>query len=356
MRITRRTLLGSSLALPLVAVPTAPILAQDAAGMLAGRSVRIVTTGTPGGASDTLARIFADSLTEKFAGISCTVVNMRSKGNVVALKEVYEAGNRDIVLAIVSAGVIFQQIAKGGELPFDLSGMPAIGSFSSSYFALGLGKDVSWDFSRPRGSQPQLKIGVHYRSASDFFFAALLNQVTNLNIKIAEGFETDVMRTMFLAGDFNAVVFAAVGSDLDSVKAGELKPALLIGTGSYSPVVASAPRLSEVTLPGADPEIVSTMQQITDCGRVLISAPSTPPEVVAALRAAFDAVVKSESYALKAAQLGEGLDPKSGTDVSELFGRLFKDGSQLQAKLRAAVECGRQSGEGEGSSGNCTVP
>ena len=350
MRINRRALLGCSVALPLIARAG---WAQAATG-LEGRSIRIVTTGTPGGASDTLARIFADSLAEKVPGVSCTVVNMRSKGNVVALKEVYESGERDIVLSVISAGVIFQQISKGGELPFDLARMPAIGSFTSSYFALGLGKDVAWDFSKARGTQPQLKIGVHYRSASDFFFAALLNQVTNLNIKIAEGFETDVMQTMFLAGDFNAIVFSAVGSELDTVKSGDLKPALLIGTGSYASVVASAPRLPEVVTPDADPEIVSTMQQITDCGRVLLAAPSTPPEVVDALRAAFDAVVKSESYAAKTATLGEGLDPKNGAEVSALFGRLFAAGSPLQAKLKAAVECGRLAGEGGG--GNCTVP
>ena len=217
------------------------------------QSIRIfTTTGTPGGASDQFARAFAKALERDQPGAAVTVQNLRSKGNVVVIKDVYEFGSREINLTVVSAGVIFDQLSKGNELPFDLSKMPAVGSFTSSNFLLGLGSGTEWDFKIPRAEQPQLKIAVHYRSASDYFFAVLMNAVTNLNILPAEGFETDIMKTMFLAGDLNAIMLSGTDPEAGLVESGEMKPVLLIGTAEYPKSFSGAARLVDVVDPKAD--------------------------------------------------------------------------------------------------------
>ena len=60
-----------------------------------------------------------------------------------------------------------------------------------------------------------------------------MNAVTNLNILPAEGFETDVMKTMFLAGDLNAMMLSGTDPEVGLVQSGDMKPVLLIGTADY---------------------------------------------------------------------------------------------------------------------------
>ncbi|HUQ38077.1 MAG TPA: hypothetical protein VM144_17035 [Aestuariivirga sp.] len=336
------TCLIAIIALALAAsVFSSRVQAQDSSP-LTQQSIRIFTTGTPGGASDQFARTFAKALERDQPGASVTVQNLRSKGNVVVIKDVYESGSREINLTVISAGVIFDQLSKGDKLPFDLSKMPAIGSFTSSNFLLGVGPGADWDFKKPRAAQPQLRIAVHYRSASDYFFAVLLNAVTNLNILPAEGFETDVMKTMFLAGDLNAIMLSGTDPEAGLVESGEMKPVLLIGAAEYPKQFSGAARLSDVVDPKADQELVKTVQQVSDFGRLLLAAPKTSPEALSALRAAFLRISADPVYTSDLEAAGLASTPRPGEQVDVFLKQLLGEGTSLRLKINAAMECGRK--------------
>lgn len=321
------------------------VRAQEVAP-LTQKAIRIFTTGTPGGASDQFARAFAKALERDQPGASASVQNLRSKGNVVVIKDVYESGSREINLTVISAGVIFDQLSKGNELPFDLSKMPAIGSFTSSNFLLGVGPGTEWDFKKPRAAQPQLKIAVHYRSASDYFFAVLLNAVTNLNILPAEGFETDVMKTMFLAGDLNAIMLSGTDPEVGLVESGDMKPVLLIGTADYPKSFSGAARLADVVDPKADQEVVKAVQQVSDFGRLLLAAPKTSPEALDALRVAFLRVSADPVYKSDLEAAGLVSTPRPGDEVDVFLKQLLGGASSLRQKITAAMECGRKIADG----------
>lgn len=306
------------------------------------KAVRIFTTGTPGGASDQFARIFARALERDQPGASVIVQNLRSKGNIVVIKDVYESGSREINLTVISAGVIFDQLSKGDKLPFNLSKMPAIGSFTSSNFVLGVGRGTDWDFKKPRAAQPQLRIAVHYRSASDYFFAVLLNAITNLNILPAEGFETDVMKTMFLAGDLNAIVLSGTDPEAGLVESGDMKPVLLIGAAEFPKQFSGAARLADVVDPKADQELVKTVQQVSDFGRLLLAAPKTSPEALSVLRAAFLRISADPVYTSDLEAAGLISTPRPGEQVDVFLKQLLGEGTSLRLKITAAMECGRK--------------
>gem|GEM_PF-5476503 len=313
---------------------------------LTQKAIRIFTTGTPGGASDQFARVFAKALEQDQPGASVTVQNLRSKGNVVVIKDVFESGSREINLTVISAGVIFDQLSKGDKLPFDLSKMPAVGSFTSSNFLLGVGRGTEWDFKKPRAAQPQLKIAVHYRSASDYFFAVLLNAITNLNILPAEGFETDVMKTMFLAGDLNAIMLSGTDPESGLVESGDMKPVLLIGAAEYPKLFSNAARLTDVVDPRADQELVKTVQQVSDFGRLLLAAPKTSPEALVALRAAFLRISADPVYRSELEASGLVSSPRPGEQVDVFLKQLLGEGTSLRMKITAAMECGRNIADG----------
>jgi hypothetical protein len=210
---------------------------------------------------------------------------------------------------------------------------------------LGVSPGTEWDFKKPRGGQPQLRIAVHYRSASDYFFAVLLNAVTNLNILPAEGFETDVMKTMFLARDLNAIMLSGTDPEAGLVESGDMKPVLLIGTAEYPKSFHAAARLADIADPKADQEIVKTIQQVSDFGRLLLAAPKTSPEALDALRVAFVRINADPKYQsdLKTAGLVSVLRP--GDQVDVFLKQLLGEGSSLRLKLAAAMDCGRRVAE-----------
>ena len=175
----------------------------------------------------------------------------------------------------------------------------------------------------------------------------LLNAVTNLNILPAEGFETDIMKTMFLAGDLNAIMLSGTDPEAGLVESGEMKPVLLIGTSEYPKAFSGAARLADVVDPKVDQEVVKAVQQVSDFGRLLLAAPKTSPEALYALRVAFlrisvDPVYKSDLKAVQALVS----TPRPGDEVDAFLKQLLGGASSLRQKITAAMDCGRKIADG----------
>lgn len=323
-------------ALTVMLTLSTPAFAEE---FLNGKTVRIVTTGTPGGQSDQMARIFADALNRFYPSSKARVENMRQQGNVVALKEVYESGPREIDIAIISAGPIFKQMTTD-NLPFDLSNMPAIGSLASSNYLVALRNDTNWDFTENSQTQSQLKIGVHYSASSDYLISQLLNSQTNLDILAVPGFETDIMVSTLLAGDFNAILMAAADPVSQNFPS-ELKPLLLIGQSStYPEYTHGTPRLREVITSTAENDIVNVIEKISDAGRILLAEPSISSDDMRDLEAAFSMIVRDVTYVSNNHDINVEISPTSGSDVDILLDALLSPTSVIASEVSTALVCG----------------
>lgn len=321
---------------------TGPSLAQDE--FVGGKAIRIVTTGTPGGQSDQMARIFADAVQNLHPDTQVRVENMRAQGNVVALKEVYESGPKEIDIAIISAGPILKQMTDE-NLPFDLSKMKAIGSLASSNYLLAVRNDAQWDLRAEKFTQPQLTIGVHYRAASDYFMSQLLNTQTNLDIKAVEGFETDVMVTTLLAGDFNAILLGASDPVSKNFPA-DLKPVLLIGqSNTYPDFTKSAPRLRDSLSQPSDMEIVNVLETISDAGKILLAEPSISQDDLNDVISAFTTIVSDPAYVTENQKIDIAISPSDAATINSLFSSLLSKDNALSLKIQSALSCGVEQAE-----------
>jgi tripartite-type tricarboxylate transporter receptor subunit TctC len=321
-----------------VMVAASPVLAEDD-DFVSGKAIRIVTTGTPGGQSDQMARIFADAITRRHPETSVRVDNMRTQGNVVAMKDVYDSGPKEIDIAIISAGIIFKQMTDQ-DLPFDLSEMKAIGSLASSNYMLAIRNDKQWDLSAKKFTQEQLQIGVHYRAASDYFMSQLLNVTTNLDIKAIEGFETDVMVTTLLAGDFNAILMGASDPVSQNFPT-DLKPVLLIGQSQTYPDFANgAPRLRDVASNEIEMDIVNVLESISDVGRILLAEPGISDGDLTDLISDFEEIVNDENYLEANKKIDVSISPSNAKNVNELFDALLSSDSPINKKIQSALACG----------------
>lgn len=317
---------------------------------LGGKTLRIVTTGTPGGQSDQMARIFAEAINRLHPSANARVENMRKQGNVVALKDVYESGPKEIDITIISAGPIFKQITSD-DLPFDLSKMPAIGALASSNYLLAARNDADWSFDVEKYTQKQLKIGVHYKASSDYLISQLVNSETNLDVLAVPGFETDVMVSTLLAGDFNAILMGAADPVAQNFPS-DLKPLLLIGQSTtYPEYTNGTPRLRDVVAHDADAEIVSIIEKISDAGRILLAEPSISASDKADLEATFSALVVDEHYIAENAAIEVEISPTSGADVDALLDALLAKDSPVSGKLNRALACGEN--QAANRSGKC---
>jgi hypothetical protein len=87
-----------------------------------------------------------------------------------------------------------------------------------------------------------------------------------------------------------------------------------------------------------DRQILELFLAPNTIGRPFAAPPETPPDRVAALRAAFDAMVTSNAFVADAKKANMDLSPVSGDFIQRTLERLFATPRDILAQARAAIE------------------
>ena len=126
------------------------------------------------------------------------------------------------------------------------------------------------------------------------------------------------------------------GAFLQKLEAGDLKPFVQITMGEKSPLFGNATPILDAVKDEEMRDIARLVFGPSELTRPLAAPPGTPPERVAALRAAL-MTVAADPDAIAAAQksMGAPLHPKGGEDVSRLINQMLQTRSELIQKAFA---------------------
>jgi tripartite-type tricarboxylate transporter receptor subunit TctC len=181
------------------------------------------------------------------------------------------------------------------------------------------------------------------RNAPTSVYPRMLNALYGTRIKPIEGypgspealiaFERGEVE-VYVSGGTSAPTLARM---VAQVEAGAAKVFVQMGM-KRNPRFADVPTAIDLM---TDPdhkrmfEIVFTDQVM---GRPFVMAPGVPAERVAALRAAFDATMKDETFLAEAAKQRMEIDPVSGTDINALLERVYSAPPAVIERIRELVK------------------
>jgi len=312
--MNKRLRLNPAAAVAIAALLAVATTAAAAAQWAPKRPVRLIVPFPPGGAVDTIARIVAIGLPERFG--QQVVVDNRGGANAIIGTELTARAVPDgHTLLIVPAGhAITPSVTR--KLPYDtVKDFAAVGLIGNSAYMLTVGASLPaktvQDFialARARPGQLNYAYTGHGNAthvAGELFKVLSGIDMVGVNYKGGGPALIDVM------GGHIAGFFSGVSSGTPHVKAGKLR-ALGVTTTRRSSALPEVPTIAEAGVPGYE----------VDAWYGLLAPAATPPAVIARLN-------RDLTQALATAEMKErlfkaGLDARASTPA-EFHDRIKRD-------------------------------
>ena len=281
---TRRSILSGMALVPLAA----RVARAQPAAWKPNHPVRLVVPFAPGGLTDILARQAAEPLAPRL-GQTVVVENRGGAGGNLAAEAVARAAPDGHALLVGTQGILEINKALYARLGYDpdadfvplgmLAQQPNLlvaraGSYASLAEALAAA----------RGRSGGLSYGSNGAGSFTHLSMELLRSLTGAEMTHVPYRGSAPMLTDLVAGNLD-IAFDALGTSLPQVRAGALR-ALAVSSAARSPLLPEVPSVAE-TVPGFD---------ATPWYGVFGTA-ATPPEILAALELALQAVLTDPAWA-----------------------------------------------------------
>ncbi len=314
----------------------------DELAALRGQTIRMIVAHRAGNTTDTMARLFAATVEKLVPEAAVRIQNLDGSGGTLALNEIYGAGPSSITLGFVNSGVVYSQATLDEKLAYDLTKFRWIGALAGSQRVLVVRKGVL-ELADPHKKQPSGKPLVALTTtanAHNYMDGLLINNLTNIRLKMVTGFKTEQQDAMLLAGDADAGIGTYENYRV-AIESGDLVPVLRFGSLGYPEAAMKAPALADVARSGAPKDVVSISAQLSDMGRYVLAAPSTTDEQTAALQALFNNVVVDADYLKGFAAAHMMSEPRDGAALTKFMADILGNASAIAA-LKSELACGQR--------------
>lgn len=318
-----------SVVLALFAVPAS---ADTIGDFYKGKQMRLIVHTTPGGGYDAYGRLMARHVVNHIAGAPTMVVqNMPGGGGLRQANYVGNAAPQDgTIVALISQGLPLLQIA-GGEvdntrLEVDFRDFNWIGNLSDSNQIL-----VTWHTSPVKTFADALKtqevLGASGVGSISVQLPSVVNNILGTKFKIITGYPAgNEMNLAMERGEINGRTANTIASYKATTPQyiDEKKLNYIFQVGiAKEPDLPDVPLLTDLAKNDLDRNVLKVMTNIAEFGRPVTTTPGVPKERVAALRQAFQAMLKDQRFQSEADKQRMEIGDMSGEQVETLVAEII---------------------------------
>jgi tripartite-type tricarboxylate transporter receptor subunit TctC len=320
MRFANR-MLWSVLGLAAMLTLAPAVKAEPIADFYRGKTMKIIIGYGPGGGYDLYGRLAAEFLGRHIPGNPSIIPeNMPGGGSLKAILYLYQVAPQDGTYL----GSVSQQMASNAVIDeknkMDVRRFRYLGRLTSNIdvgVALPQAGIKSFEDARKR----QIVVGAENGSMS-LIYARALNSYGGGNLKIVKGYNGSA-----------DIQLAAERGEVD-VNGSYSLPAILVshpdwvrdGTATILyqnalkrfPQLPQVPTLSDLMLTDEGRTVAHVVAGMAEIGRSILTTPGVPEERVAALRLAFQEMLKDPDFIAACAKRNLMLEPGSGEDMDAI--------------------------------------
>ena len=320
MRFARRMLWSAVALAAMLTVAPAP-RAEPIADFYRGKTMKMIIGYGPGGGYDLYGRLAAEFLSRHIPG-NPTIVpeNMPGGGSLRAILYLYQVAPQDGTYL----GSVSQQLAANAvtdeKNKVDVTRFRYLGRFTSNIdvgVALPQAHIKTFEDARKR----LVVVGAENGSMS-LIYAQALNTYGGAKLKIVKGYSgsADIQLAaergeVDVNGSFSLP--AVLVSHPDWVRDGT---AVILYQNALKrfPQLPQVPTLSELMLNDEGRTVAHVVAGMAEIGRSILTTPGVPEERLAALRTAFQDMLKDPDFLAACATRNLMLDPASGQDMDAI--------------------------------------
>jgi tripartite-type tricarboxylate transporter receptor subunit TctC len=319
----------------------APVKADAVSDFYKGKTVKIIVGFGVGGGYDIYGRLAAEHYGRFIPGNPTVIVeNMPGGGGVRAASYVYSAAPKDgTILSVIVQAIAFESVQ--GNLPgnIDAGKYNFIGRLTSNVEA-----QFTWNTSRTKSLEDakrhEVIVGATGITSPSTIVPRMLNETIGTKFKIVQGYPGTAEAALAMErGEIEGMMQSL--ESLQSAKPDWLaeKKINFLWQLALKPH-GDFPEVPAVGQLGNTPDEQSMLKLIAgtaDIGRSLVAPPDVPAERVAALRAAFQAMVADPQFQASAKTRNANLDPLSGEGLQEIVASAMATPKSVVERTRAIV-------------------
>jgi len=320
-----------------ILLATVPAKADPVADFYRGKTLRMLIGYGPGGGYDIYGRLVAEFLPRHLPGNPTIIAqNMPGAGSFVAAKYMYDVAPKDGTVFGSLAQTLALDSLTNTSAKVDVGKMPYLGRMVTNIdVGAALPKAGIKSFADVRARQ--YNVGASGGGSTTVLFPTALNTYAGARFKLIRGYSGTI-----------DIVLAMERGEVDIVGAYGL-PGILVShpawvSGSEAVILYQAsvkrhrllpdvPTLPELALSDEGRAVLYAAASTGDIGRSILTTPGVPPERLAALRAAFQAMLADPAFLAACEQRKLMVDGASGEEVDEIVRQTLRLPQSVAEKI-----------------------
>jgi tripartite-type tricarboxylate transporter receptor subunit TctC len=322
-----------------------PVRAQSQVAVLIGT--------TPGGGYDVYARALARHIGRYLPGHPTVLAkNVPGAGGLTLANYMYSRAPADgSELATVQNGLPFEKLfqtlsPEGRNALFDATKFGWVGSITQTVFVT-----VTWHTASVKTLKDavtrQAILGASATSSDSYVLAMLTNRLLDTKFKVVHGYpgaaEVDLaVENGEVEGEAGKDWTTLISTRPQWIKDGKINILVQLGMQPH-PDLKDVPMAIDLAKTSEDRSVIGLVFAKFGMSRPFFAPPGLPPQRLDALRRAFDATMRDESFLADAKRLGMEINPVRGENVQVLVKQIMETPAALAQRARDVLKPQRES-------------
>lgn len=303
--------------------PTASGLAQGSLEEhFRGKTITVVIPTGPGGDRMANATPFMRYFGRHLPGNPNVVPSfMPGAGGAVGMNFLQSVASRDgLAIATPLAPVVLAQVTGEKSVRYDTAGMNWIGRTSDATQVLYVRGNIGVkNFSDLKSKK--VVIGSSGPASASTIIPYVINHVFGTKMNVVLGYSgSGAFNLAVQRGETDGALttWNNVGNNyVEQIKNGTLRILFQVAL-SKNAELATIPLVLDMATTDDDRALIELMSSSSEMGQTFVAPPGVPPNIVEALRRAFDATVKDPEYLATMRKVGNSLNPMNGEGLAKI--------------------------------------
>ena len=327
----------AALAAALLVVPAS---AQSVEQFYKGKTVSILMGTGPGASYDLYGRTIAEHIVRHIPGNPTVIVeHMPGAGGVIAANHIYNTAPQDGTKILLSHAIPLSEKLEPTGVRFESAKFNWLGAYDAIVQALTMWHTAPAQTIEELKTKPGVVLGAFSTTHLSYQWASLLKDAIGANYKIVTGYRTGndcnlAMERGEIHG-WTASWESMTGTRPQWIAEKKIK-ILVQFTVDRQPYFKDVPTLVELAPPDKK-DVAEFVISGTPFARALAVGPGVPPERVAALRKAFDALMQDKAFLADIEKRKLSIDPYDAARVHTLVNKIVSASPELVGRVKKAI-------------------
>jgi tripartite-type tricarboxylate transporter receptor subunit TctC len=317
----------------------APVSAQSVEEFYKGKTVSILMGTGPGASYDLYGRTIAEHIVRHIPGHPTVIVeHMPGAGGVIAGNHIYNTAPQDGTKILLSHAIPLSEKLDPKGVRFESAKFQWLGAYDAIVQALTIWHTAPAQTLDELKTKPMV-IGAFSTTHLSYQWASLLKDAIGADYKIVTGYRSGndcnlAMERGEIHG-WTASWESITGSRPQWLAEKKVKM-LVQFTIDRQPYLKDVPTLVELAPPDKK-DVAEFVISGTPFARGLAVGPGVPADRTAALRKAFDALMKDKAFLADAEKRKLSIDPYNAAKVHGLVNKLVSASPELVTRVKKAI-------------------